>query len=251
MELVYSYHKFRIELIALCLIICSSCTPDEGVGGRCSIKGRLIEKAYNDDMSVLQRETIAKDEDVFLLFGDETSVGEKTSSSFYGDFEFNHLWPGTYTLYYYSEGIEKGAKVTHEKTMEIKLSGHETVDLGELEVIKLLDYDDGAASIHGRVMVTNYRNSSAWPNLIVKDVTPAQEQEVYLVYANHKQYDERIRTNHDGTFAFTNLIKGDYKIYVYSEDVKGGTQDVVVEKQITVTEENQDVELDEINIEKL
>lgn len=234
----------------LLLFVVSSCSQDEGVGGQCHIKGKLVEKIYNDDYSLLLKEQPAKDEDVYLLFGNDQAVGEKTSSSYSGNFEFNYLWPGNYKLYYFSEEQGVNYEGEQEVLVEVSLSKKETVDLGELSVLKTVDFDEGNSTIRGLVMLTNYKNSSQWPNLVVKDVSPAQEQEVYLVYGNHMQFDDRIRTNDDGTFEFTNLIKGNYRIYVYSEDVSGGTEDIAVESNVTITAENEMITLENFKIEK-
>lgn len=342
------------------LALLSSCTQDEGFGGNGKIKGQLIEKTFDNDFKVLLSEEPAKAEDIFIVFGNATTVGDKVETSFTGDFEFTYLWPGTYTIYYMSEDTSDGSMPEMEVLTEINLGKNETIDMGTLyrynskdwddgsskikgvlieriynddlsilldevpakaedvyvqlgssafndnvettyagafefsglwqgdytlyylsedtadnsqpdvemaysvsinndEVINLdtlytysiKEWDEGSSVIRGKVMVTNYRNSSSYPNLVVKDITPAQEQEVYITYGNHGFYDERIRTQDDGTFEFKNLIKGSYRIFVYSEDVVGGTAYKVVETTVNVTEKGEIINLDTFEIEKL
>ncbi|HPR33827.1 MAG TPA: hypothetical protein PLK12_17125, partial [Prolixibacteraceae bacterium] len=86
------------------LVFLLSCSQPEGIGGNSHIKGNLWIYYYNDDFSqlVFDEPMPAKDEDVFLLFGDKTTIGEDATTSYTGEFEFNYLWPGTYTIYYYS-----------------------------------------------------------------------------------------------------------------------------------------------------
>jgi hypothetical protein len=99
-------------------------------------------------------------------------------------------------------------------------------------------------------MVWNYKNTSSYPNLEVKDYTPAQEQEVFITYNHEEYYSNRIRTQDDGTFVFPNLLKGHYRIFVYSEDVyTGGTADIPVSVEVEITETNQVIVLDDIDIE--
>ena len=240
-----------ITLLSSILLFFSSCENDEGFGGNSHIQGRIIKKIYNNDFSVLQEEMPAKDEDVFISFGDQPYVAEKTETSYLGNFTFEYLFSGDYKVFYYSKEFSVINSEKKEVIHEVSLSKGKTINLGELIIYDTYDFDEGNATIQGKVFVKNYFNSSSWPNLIVKDITPAQELEIYLTYGNHKQYDKRIRTNHDGTFAFTNLIKGNYLIYLYSEDVKGGTADIVIQKEIQITEKDQLVQLEDITIEKL
>lgn len=239
---------FLLLSIALCF---SSCEKDEGFGGNSHLKGKLVKKIYNDDYSLLLEEIPAKDEDVFLSFGSGVVVDEKTETSFTGEFSFEYLFAGDYKVYYYSKDFPNSAQSKIEVVQNVTLEKGKTVTLDDLVIYDTYDFDEGEATIEGKVLVKNYFNSTTWPNLVVKDITPAQEQEIYLVYGDHKQYDQRIRTNFDGTFAFTYLIKGNYRIYVYSEDIKGGTADIVIQKEIQITNKQQEVTLDDITIEKL
>jgi hypothetical protein len=226
------------------------CTQDEGLGGNSHINGVLVEQFYNDDYSILLSEQPAKDEDIYLLFGEENTVGENTTTSYYGNFAFNYLWAGNYTLYYYAPNPENPELGDVEQLIDIELKAGDEIDLGTLYLKRTLDWDEGTSSISGTVMLTNYKNESEWPNLIVKDRTPAQEQEMYLTYGEHLFYDVRIRTQEDGSFVFSNLIKGDYKIVIYSEDVTGGTANIAITKYITITKEKQNIDLGIIEIEK-
>lgn len=242
--------KYLFLFVGALLVVLFGCTQDEGLGGNSHINGVLMEQFYNDDYSMLLSEQPAKDEDIYLLFGEENTVGENSTTSYYGNFSFNYLWAGNYTLYYYAPNPENPELGDIEQLIDIELKAGDEIDLGTLYLKRTLDWDEGTSSISGTVMLTNYKNESEWPNLEVKDRTPAQEQEIYLTYGEHLFYDVRIRTQEDGTFVFSNLIKGDYKIVVYSEDVKGGTANIAITKSITITEENQNIDLGKIEIEK-
>ncbi|RED98374.1 collagen binding domain-containing protein [Marinoscillum furvescens] len=238
-----------LALVLLLTIV--ACSPEEGLGGNAQIRGRIVKKIYNDDKSLLLATESAKDEDVFLLFGEEQTVGEKVETSYTGHFQFGYLWPGDYRLFYYSDTPNATHGDQVEIVHEISLKRGEEVDLQELEIVKLLDFDDGHAQISGRVFKVNYYNFSQWPNLIVKDTSRAQEQEVYLTYGNHSQYDERIRTNADGTFTFKNLIKGTYTIHLFSEDPKGATEDVVISKTVEINQTETSTDLGDLYIYNL
>ena len=247
-------NTIKYLLVAIIVIATSwSCSQDEGFGGNSHINGQLVERYYNEDFSVFQYERIAQDEDVFIHFGDDKNVGENTSTSNSGNFQFEYLWPGNYQLYYYSKDSTSVSDEDIEMIYDITLEKNQTHNLGTLYAYKTLSWNDGSAKIQGKIMLTNYKdNEKTYPNLDLDDITPAQEQEVYITYNNADFYNDRIRTQGDGTFEFSNLIKGSYTIFVYSEDViTRSTNDIVKKINIEITELNQVVIVDEIMIEKI
>ena len=47
----------------------------------------------------------------------------------------------------------------------------------------------------------------------------APDYDVYILYGEDDDvYDDDMKTNYDGTFKFSNLRKGAYRIYVYTAD---------------------------------
>lgn len=237
--------------LAFLITILPSCTQEEGLGGNASIRGSLVQENYDKNYSVFQNSEAAKDEDVFLIFGDEKVIGDKTETSYNGHFKFENLWPGEYTLFYYSEDSSLKDGNNLEVIRKVKLNANENVNLGTLKQFNSLDWNDGTSTIRGQVFRINYRNSSSWPFLIVKDTSMAQEQEVYIMYENNAQYEQRIRTNYDGTFQFQNLIKGKYLVYLFSEDVQGGTEQIVKKYEVEIAEPKSSIVLDDIYIEQL
>ena len=87
----------------LILSLVFSCERDEGFGGNSSISGTIKIKEYNNDMSLLLYEYAARDFNVYLVFGDNTTIGDDVETSYTGDFRFNYLTPGDYELFYYSD----------------------------------------------------------------------------------------------------------------------------------------------------
>ena len=233
------------------LLITCSCVNEEGEGGTSSISGSLVTRYYNDDYSLMIREEPAVDEEVFILYGDDTYLGDRVFASNDGSFRFSWLRRGDYTVYYESEDSATTGRDEKVISYQVSLDKGEEHEMGELVRYETLDFDDGSGMIKGVVKVTNYKNTSSWPNLEIKDITYAQEQEVYLVYGNHLYYDERIRTGYDGYFEFRNLIPGEYSVYVYSEDITGGTQDIAIKRQAVIEEEGDMVDVGEIMIEQL
>ena len=228
-----------------------SCEKSEGRGGTGSISGVIVEQFYNDDYSDLLYERPAVDEEIFMLYGNNAEVGASNETAMNGEFRFKYLYPGSYTVYFQTEDSTSAFDEDTEKVIQVELAKGEDLDLGELVKLSSLDYDDGAATIRGTVRVIKYDNDSMWPNLVIEYIDFAYEQEVYLTYGNHTFYDKRIRTQHDGSFEFSGLIPGKYLIVLYSEDVKREKGTVPVKFEVTITEMDELVELDEITIEKI
>lgn len=236
-------------LTTICLL--PSCEKDEGQGGSGSISGTIVEQFYNDDYSALIYQKPAVDEDVFVLYGDENTLGDRTITGVTGEFRFDFLYPGHYNIYFLTRDSTTVLDENQVRMFEVNLERGEKVDLGTLEKLSTLDYNDGSAVIKGVVKVINYVNESSWPNLIVEYIDFAHEHEVYLTYGNHSFYDKRVRTQYNGYFEYDNLIPGDYLIFLYSEDVTKRTKHVVLKYEVTITEFDQVVDLGEITIEKL
>jgi hypothetical protein len=242
--------SYIILLIVLTAFI-PSCEKTEGRGGTGSISGTLMEYFYNDDYTSLILQKPAVDEELFILYGEEQSVGDRVVTGVSGEFRFKYLYPGTYYVYHRTRDSTEILDENVEKIYEVKLDKGEDLDLGELQKLSTLDYDEGAAVIRGVVKEIAYDKDSRWPNLVVDYIDFAYEQEVYLTYGNHSFYDDRIRTQHDGSFEFSELIPGKYLIFLYSDDVTRETDRVVIKREVTITEMDQVVDLGEITIEKI
>lgn len=226
---------------------------DEGVGGNSSIKGKVVIHYYNDDYSLLLTSKPAPEEDVYIVYGDNHSIGDNTETNFNGLFEFKYLYPGKYTVYAYSDdslNIDPGNKIAVYKEVEIK-DRKQDLDIGDINIVESVNYDDGNASISGRIYLINYYKESEWPHMIVKDTSYAQELEVYIKYGDHEFYDDRIRTQYDGTFVFDELIKGEYLIFVYSQDLTGATQNEVIFREVKIENEFDNIKVEDIYVRKI
>lgn len=239
------------SLFSITLFLFGGCTKDEGYGGTASISGTLIEQVYNDDYSELIFEQKAMDENIFIVFESNGIVSDKITTGIDGEFEFEQLFPGNYQIYYYSENQNSAYGEDIEVIIDVELEKNTNYDLGELIKVKSIEYDEGSASIKGRVFLINYLNSSSYPNLIVKDTSLAQDQDIFITYGNHTFHDDKIETTYDGTFLFPDLIKGSYKVFLYSEDISGGTEDIVIMKDVIIGSEFAEIDLGDIYIEKL
>jgi len=235
----------------LVALLCLSCQKDEGLGGTGSISGTITEQFYNDDYSLLISEKPAVDEDVFIVFGSREELGNRVRTNNLGQFRFKYLYPGNYQVYFISGDSTSILDMDVEKLYEIELERGEDHDLGRLEKLSTLDFDDGSAMIKGVVKVIDYVDLSSYPDLVVEKTYYATEQEIYLTYNKHTFYDERIRTQTGGYFEFGGLIPGDYLVFLYSDDVTGESDKVTIEFELSIEDLDQVIDLGEIVIEKL
>lgn len=91
-----------ILVIALTISI-TSCKKPAGQGGNSTIKGNVWAQKWNGSFTILTSEGPGVNIDVFIIYGNETSYGDKISSSPDGTFEFKYLRPGSYKIYVYSK----------------------------------------------------------------------------------------------------------------------------------------------------
>lgn len=96
------------------LFILSSCEKPAGEGGRASIKGKIWVENYNalnsmSDVYFLKSEYAGADEDVFIIYGDDVSYGNKVKSGPDGVFEFKYLRKGDYRIYVKSKDTTRSS----------------------------------------------------------------------------------------------------------------------------------------------
>ena len=244
----------KIKLLAIITAVFSllilSCEKDAGEGGTSIIKGKIKVEEYNYKFSVLKNTYYAQGEDVYIVYGDETTVGDNIETYHDGSYQFEYLRKGKYTIYVYSEdstGTYNSGMFPIEKEVEITKNG-ETLELEDITILTTSKDNSGTSSISGKIFVENYSTSGApiGPNYYGAD------EDVYLSYGDDNYYIDDVSTDHDGTYRFDELPIGTYKVYAHSKTYAGGVQTGFepIIKEVTITENFQDIVLDDIVIKK-
>lgn len=103
----------------------------------------------------------------------------------------------------------------------------------------------GLASVLGRVYAHDYSNSG---DLLSEGY--AGDIEVYIKAKDDKEIIDRIRTIYDGSFQFSQLRKGDYEVWVYSDckACPNGVEAVIQEVNISGKKSKVELPVFEINI---
>lgn len=72
----------------------------------------------------------------------------------------------------------------------------------------------GNSTVIGRVQLIAFDERFEIP----RDTFYAMEEEVFIRVGDDITYSDRVRTNYDGYFEFPSLRRGNYEVFVYSED---------------------------------
>ncbi len=92
----------KLGLIIVFVTFLGSCAKEPGIGGEATISGKVYAKHYNSTFTVLLSEYYVPDTYVYLVFGDDVNYGTRLKTNYDGEFEFNFLYEGEYTIYTYS-----------------------------------------------------------------------------------------------------------------------------------------------------
>ena len=129
--------RFLAILIVALTITATSCKKPAGQGGNSSIKGNVWAQKWNSSFTVMSGEGAGKDVNVYIIYGDETSYGDKTATAPDGTFEFQYLRPGKYKVYVYSKttvtATNPNGKIEVSVDTEITKK-KQAVDVGQLKI---------------------------------------------------------------------------------------------------------------------
>jgi hypothetical protein len=185
-------------------------------GGTNTISGKLISKNAFNAGTTNNDYLPLPNEDIFIVYGSGSQYDDKTKTAADGSFQFIGLRDGNYRIYAYSVDTSGSFPVgTVPIFKNISLTGNNnTLNTGNLLVYKI---NGGTNRISGKLISRNAYNAGT----NFKDSIPEPNEDVFIVYGNGTQYYDKVKTSADGSFQFTGLRSGDYRIYAYSLDVSG------------------------------
>lgn len=107
----------------------------------------------------------------------------------------------------------------------------------------------GTSVITGKVFVQLYDDAN-YTVLIGQYYAP--EEDVYIIYGDEEIYNDRFRTNYDGSFRFEYLRKGKYTVFAYSEVPESIDPSGVkaIMKVVEITDNDQHIRVEDIVIKK-
>ena len=113
-----------------------SCKKGPGEGGQTTILGKIWEQRYLGGQHNDTLDRWAIEQDVYIIYGNELSYGNRTRTGLNGLYEFKYLRAGDYTVYFYSDSTIYNKKLIR-RVVSIPDDG--ITDLGTDTIIKLLN----------------------------------------------------------------------------------------------------------------
>jgi hypothetical protein len=100
--------------------------------------------------------------------------------------------------------------------------------------------EGGNSSITGKVLVHQYN----YDFTVLLDEYWAADADVYIIYGDGVTDDDRLRAGPDGDFRFQFLRKGNYQIYVYSDDstMTSASGTIALYRNVEITKNKQTVD---------
>jgi len=128
--------RYRI-LIILFIITLSSCVKEAGEGGTSTIVGKVFAYDYNAELTVFRTQYYAPEEDVYIIYGNDSMYSDRTRTNYDGSYRFEYLRPGTYTIFVYSKNLNTKLppSLPEKKTVTI-ISDSQVVFVDDIEIIK-------------------------------------------------------------------------------------------------------------------
>ncbi len=106
----------------------------------------------------------------------------------------------------------------------------------------------GKAEIKGIVTVKSYDAQFR----VFQASYPAANENVYIIYGDNETNSDDVKTSYNGLFSFPYLSKGNYKIFVYSDDSLTGSPSgkIHIEKKVNLNSNDEKHDLGELVIYK-
>ncbi|MFO7656970.1 MAG: hypothetical protein R6W78_07875 [Bacteroidales bacterium] len=236
----------NLYCIGVLIALFISCSNEEGEGGNSVITGKVFTKVYNNTYTTLIDSFYTPDVDVFILYGDNEIYNDDIATNWDGRYRFEYLRKGNYKIFAYSDDTtgQYGSGIK-PVMVDVKIkSNNEIVTAADIVVLETMDYDDGTSSITGKVFVRDFNNERT---TLLAEYYGADER-VFIVYGNDKFHFNDVRTHHDGTYQFSNLVKGTYIVYSLTDPT--GRQMFPVTDTVEISDDFQHVVLDDLVIIK-
>lgn len=91
------YVQLFLLIITLFLIV--SCKKKEGPGGQATVSGKVYAYDYDNTLNYLISKGYSAGTKVYIVYGDQKSIGNTITTSIDGTFEFKYLNKGHYKVY--------------------------------------------------------------------------------------------------------------------------------------------------------
>jgi hypothetical protein len=104
------------SILTCIILVVTACKKEPGEGGRATIKGKLIVVDYDDTFTIKKDTFPAQGENIYIIYGDDNTIGDDVKTSYDGTFQFEYLRTGKYRIFAVSKDT---AAKTSNKTIEV------------------------------------------------------------------------------------------------------------------------------------
>ncbi len=126
--------KYSILVVFVFSIIMLACSKGPGAGGRGSIRGKVYARNYSNSF-LLNDSGFLGGQNVFIKYGDEPGISDNADTDQNGEYYFNFLREGKYTIIVYSKLLTNNQLDSAiVKVVEIK-SRKEEVTVPQIDII--------------------------------------------------------------------------------------------------------------------
>lgn len=127
----------KIFLLIVVCISFFSCKKPAGSGGNSSIKGTVWVLDYDKNLTSIQYAYAGVDVEVYVIYGDDVTAGDKVNTNAAGEFEFKYLRKGNYKIYAISK--EKIGTTNDSKDQAVSIDvtiskNKSTVEAGQITI---------------------------------------------------------------------------------------------------------------------
>lgn len=124
---------FRLMLSALVLVGLTNCEKDPGEGGTSTIKGKVFVNDYTN-VGTLSASFYGPEERVYIVYGDNDIYDDDTRTDPDGEYKFEYLQKGSYTVFAYSD-CDTCASGTESISLSVEITDKDQVlNLNDLVV---------------------------------------------------------------------------------------------------------------------
>lgn len=236
--------NWKVILPALFLVvILAACNKSEGPGGTSTIRGTVMGREFEPAKAEVTEVIVSPGSE--LEHGDFWVINAPVGHTYYYVWYNNPTWisdgdphlagrTGIEVSFNYSDSNLEIAQHTADA-----LNALASADLAvnsENDVLLLTHKKVGAVPDANNMSTPFEINIANQGEDEVKGaLQPLADARVYLVYGAASGYGDEMRTGGDGDFAFTNLVKGDYTLYVVCQDTLNPAASFKNETAVTIS----------------
>lgn len=104
----------QITAVIAIIVLMAFCTKPAGPGGRAMVKGKVYAHDFDNTLRYLISSGYSAGEKVYIVYGNNTVVGNNVTTSYDGSYEFRYLNKGHYKIFVNS--LDTSIKIKGSKT---------------------------------------------------------------------------------------------------------------------------------------